>query len=317
MIYLVYGVQKKLVDKKVDELVKKHIEMVDDFNTIRYDGENVSLDNILDDAETLPFCCDKKVILVKNAYFFSTQELPKINFIQNNQRLLDYMLKENPSTILIFFVYSQKLDLKNELVKGVKKVTTPIEIENIEKKEMPHYIRKMLEERNISIQHSAIEIFINRVGNDLISIENEIIKLQMFSDLITDNVVEALIAAPLEDNVFMLSDAILERKTALALAIYRDLRIQNEEPTRLVTIMASQVRLMYQVVHLAYKGFNETQIAKELEIHPYRVTLALRRKNKVNKEKLLTFLDTLAGLDIGIKTGQISKDQAFELFLIK
>ena len=100
--------------------------------------------------------------------------------------------------------------------------------------------------------------------------------------------------------------------------VYQSFKLTNMEPTQLLTIMASQLRFIYQVAINKEMGYGEARIAEILSSHPYRVKLALRRVNKGNdSEYLIRILDRFALLDLEIKTGQVDRYQAFELFLFK
>ena len=91
----------------------------------------------------------------------------------------------------------------------------------------------------------------------------------------------------------------------------------NEEPIKIVVILANQFRIMYQSKELLKKGYSEKDIASTLKIHPYRVKLAIQNSRNYTSDILLKNLNALADIDIGIKTGTINKDLALELFILK
>ncbi len=81
-------------------------------------------------------------------------------------------------------------------------------------------------------------------------------------------------------------------------------------------MLANQFRLMYQVKGLTKKGYSEKDIAKLLDIHPYRVKLSLGKSKSFSDEKLLSILKQLADLDSDIKKGNIDKNLGLELFIL-
>ena len=101
-----------------------------------------------------------------------------------------------------------------------------------------------------------------------------------------------------------------------ALEIYNEMLKVNEEPLKIVILLASQFRLMYQAKELAKKGYSEKNISEVLKVHPYRVKLALQKGKKYKVETLLNYLNALADIDIAIKTGKTDKNLALELFLL-
>ena len=74
---------------------------------------------------------------------------------------------------------------------------------------------------------------------------------------------------------------------------------------------------MYQVKQLYLNGYTENDIAKILNIHPYRVKLASQNSRKYDSDILIDYLKQLSDLDINIKTGKIDKNLGLELFILK
>jgi DNA polymerase-3 subunit delta len=117
------------------------------------------------------------------------------------------------------------------------------------------------------------------------------------------------------DNLFALTDAVVKKDINEALSLYQELLKRNEEPIKIIVIIANQFRLIFQVKRLKSKGLSDSEIASELAVHPYRVKLA--KETNLSEKELLKYLTTLADLDEQIKTGKINKDVGLELFLLK
>ena len=126
-----------------------------------------------------------------------------------------------------------------------------------------------------------------------------------------------MIPKKLEDNVFEMIDGIFSKRLDKVFTIYYDLKINNNEPLTLISLIASQVRFLYQVMVLKDKGYSESNIANELSCHPYRVKLALEKVYSLNKLDLKLLLEDLSDLDVKIKSGEIDRFVGFELFLLK
>ena len=111
-------------------------------------------------------------------------------------------------------------------------------------------------------------------------------------------------------------DGIFAKKLDRVFTVYYDLKVNNNEPLTLISLIASQVRFLYQVMVLKDKGYSESNIANELSCHPYRAKLALEKVYKLNKMDLTDLLEELSSLDIKIKSGEIDRFVGFELFLL-
>ena len=82
----------------------------------------------------------------------------------------------------------------------------------------------------------------------------------------TIDIVEKLVAKSLEQNIFSLVDSVLQRNLKNTMMIYHDLMRQNEEPIKILSVMAGQVRLMYQVKELSRQGYSQQKIASVLKV---------------------------------------------------
>ena len=72
-------------------------------------------------------------------------------------------------------------------------------------------------------------------------------------------------------------------------SIYHDLLRNGEEPIMLTSLIARQIRLMIHVQSLRKKGYQQHQIAKTLNVHPYRVKLMMENRNIPNEDRLLAY----------------------------
>ena len=106
------------------------------------------------------------------------------------------------------------------------------------------------------------------------------------------------------------------RKKEVALTTYYELLKSNEEPIKIIALLASKFRLMYQVKILNGKGMNNNEMAKLLGIHAYPVKLALETSKRYSSKLLLNCLKGLANLDQDIKTGQVNPELGLELFIL-
>ena len=315
MIYLVFGEQELMVNRLVDKLARETLKVIDDFNLVYFDAYKTPLYEIVNDAYTLPFMSDKKVVVIKNAYFLTT-ESPKLGFEQSFNELEEYLENQNEGVTLIFSVASPKLDDRKALVKKVKEKSKIYALDSVNKKDLPRVVRQMFDKRGLSITNEALNEFINRCGDNMYLITNEIEKLGCYKKDLDLKDIVLMTPKKLEDNVFEMIDAIFNKKDAEVFKIYYDLKSNNSEPITLISLIASQVRFLYQVMVLKDKGYSESNIANELSCHPYRAKIALEKVYRLNKMDLTCMLEDLSALDIKIKSGEIDRFVGFELFLL-
>lgn len=305
MIYLIYGNK----DYRINEEIKKITKNIDKINITKYDLNTDDIKDIINDAETYSLFQEKKAIIIENANMFTGSTSKDADIIEK------YIENENPQTTLILTIRGEKIDSRKKITKLLQKkgkiieLNEDINIDNLIKKEFKDY----------KIDNKTLMLFKNRVGTNPLIIENEINKIKLYKDNneITEEDILKVTSKTVEIDIFKLIDDIVKRNKEEGIEIYHEMLKINEEPLKIVIMLANQFRIMYQSKELMLKGYTEKDIASLLKIHPYRVKLALQNSRNYSSKTLLKYLNELADIDIGIKTGKINKDLALELFILK
>lgn len=313
MIYLFYGIEDYLIQKEIDSIKQKN--NIEEISISRYDLTNTNIEKIIEDCEMNSMFTDKKVIIVNNSYIFTGQS-KKGQIEQNLEALEKYINNPNIDTLLIFISDSEKLDERKKIVKLikqkgiVKEFNTTTNINSIVKSFFNDY----------KISDSSITKLINRVGNNLPLLEEEAEKLKLYKDdtkEINDEDILKITNKNVDLDIFKLIDNIIMRNKKVATETYNEMIKYGEEPIKILIMIASQIRLMYQTKLLYKKGYTEKDSASLLGIHPYRVKLATEKGRKYTESDLLMYLDNLADLDSKIKQSNVDKKMAIELFILK
>ena len=306
MVYLFYG----LKEYRINEHIKKLCKDIDEININKYDLNNTNIKDILEDAKTISMFGDKKIVIIDNALMFSGSSSLDSEEVEN------YLNNINENTILIFIIHNEKIDSRKKICKLINKVGKVIEYNE---EENPISLAKSLL-KDYDIDSNILNFLINRVGNNPLIIKKEIEKIKIYKDedkKITKEDILNLTVKKVEVDIFKLIDSIVKKDKENALEIYNEMLKINEEPLKIIIILANQFRIMYQSKELLKKGYTEKDIASILKIHPYRVKLAIQNGRSYSSKTLLKYLNDLADIDIGIKTGKLNKDLALELFILK
>ena len=304
-MYLIYGEEEFLIENKVNNIINK--SGVDELNISKYDLLSDSLKDIIDDACTVSLFSDKKIVIINN--------------FDNISKLEDDIVSEfdkfihNISSDVILILVCSKLDERKKLTKKKKKLCTVKEFNK--NKNISNTVRSMF--LDYKIDYSTVDLLIKIVGNDLMILNQEAIKLMTYKadKTITKEDVLALCSSNSNDDIFDLINAVVNKDKDKALTIYSNLIKSNEEPIKIVITLANQFRLIYQCKELYKKGNSEDSISKTLDIHPYRVKLALNNSKNYSSNIILKYLNDLSEIDNNIKSGVVDKGLAFELFLLE
>lgn len=313
MNYVLYGEESYRLKKTLKTIISKYIQDESDLNLVTYDAATSDMEVILEDAMTIPFFQDYKVIVVYHANFLSTNNDTGID----PNVLSDYVDHPMDSTVLILVGDFQKLDSRKKIVKRIKESWKVLEFKKLDELAKQTYVREELKNRKISINDAGFQELLRRLPLDMESIQRELEKLELYGEDITYDVITHLVTRPLEDNVFDLVHAVVEKDKRKAFQIYRDLCVVNTDAIYLIALLSSQFRFLFQVKTLMNQGRSKEDIVTELHAHPYRVKLAMNDVSRLSNSYLMQMLAKLATLDQQLKAGLIDKKMGFELFLIE
>lgn len=311
-VYAFYGDESFLIDEEIKKIIEKHPNS----EVIKYDLEESSLNLLLEDALSLSLFNEHKIIIGSNANFLSASDTKgKVN--QNVEDLLKYI--DNPNdTSTIIFTLSTNIDKRKKIVKQLLSKSIVKECNKLTADNAVLFAKDIFSKANFQVGYSALNKLVHKTGNNLYLLNSECNKLMIYKNeekKIELDDVDQMVERYDIDNLFALTDAVVKKDINEALSLYQELLKRNEEPIKIIVIIANQFRLIFQVKRLKSKGLSDSEIASELAVHPYRVKLA--KETNLSEKELLKYLTTLADLDEQIKTGKINKDVGLELFLLK
>lgn len=319
-VYLFLGTESYLADSAKQTLIQATLaEDERDLNFGIYDMEEVPVGVALDDAESVPFFGDKRLVIMDLPKFFTAEKSKQK--IDHDLVWLENYLKNPPDfTILAFFAPYEKLDERKKITKLLKKTATVIEVNTLSEKEVRHFLKDTIANEGYTMTPEAFELFIQLTDAKLSTAMSELPKLLLFSSdtkQITKSAVNDLVAKSLEQNIFALVEYVLKRQTANALSLYQDLLLQKEDPIKINAILMTQFRLLLQVKFLEKKGYQQGDSAGMLKVHPYRVKLAIQQARKFSEKVLVSAFEGLVDAEYRLKTGQGDKEMQFELFVLQ
>lgn len=298
-LYLFYGNNKTIINNKINNIVDKY-NIVEN-NIIKYDLED-NLDNIIEEASMISLFGDTKLIII-NTTFKEELDIDKLE---------DYLKNYNTNSYLVF-VSNDKIDTRRKLYKLITKYGTVEDVSN-DNNYIRSYIKEYIKDYKIDINY-----FLSKVNDDLDNIKNELDKLMLYKledKNITNNDIDDLVISNIEDDIFALTDSVINRNIDRSLELYNKFMEKNYEPIYIIGLLGNQFTLLYQVKKLYNMGKNNNDIASILNVHPYRVKLAIQNSYYYTESDLIKYIYKLANLDKDIKTGNIDKTLGLELFLI-
>ncbi len=318
MIYLLYGDEGTLIEQKVSALKKAFFKdtKIEEQVVNKFDYKSEGLDAFLKDFEQLSFgFMDKKVYLVSNATFLTSEVQFKKEMKINESKIISSLndLRKDSDNLVIFISSDSKI-LSNKVIDIFAKDNI-IPFSKINKNAWPQLVKNYFVKKGYSISEDAINEIILRCNYDLATFKNEVTKLSFYAedkDITLEKVKEIVSFNP-DDNVFNLTNAILENNPAKIFNAYNDLKLLGEEPVTLIKLLSTNLIFVDQVLYLKELNKDYISIANILNQNKYRVKITMDTKLKRSSVKKM--LDDLEKLDKDIKLGNIDRFIGFEIFL--
>lgn len=306
--YLLETTDFTALKTEIDKIIKS--EKFTDALTSTYDAKELQLENALEDLDTYGFLSDKKVIIINNIDGINQEDEEK-----NLKHLYKYLENPNPDNLLIITAskLNNTLKVTKELKKKMKYSSVEINPENFIKNELKDY----------TLESGVIKLLVEYCKNDITKIENECKKLKTYNfetKKISKSDIEELVKEKLGDEqelTFSFSRSLAEKNKKEALRKYKELLDYQIEPIAIVGLLASQIRIIYQVKTLSNQNLSPYDIAKMLgEKSDYRVKKTKELIRYYSEQELLDLMKTLSDMDIQMKTTDIDPNSLIELFIL-
>lgn len=305
MVYLIYSLDKEVIEKYIEKIIIK--ENIEQNSIIKYSLNDDNVLDIIDECNTTGLFSLKKLVVVESTDALSSKG-------KEITELTNYLDNYNKNIILVFTSISDKVDTRKKLYKQINSIG---KIESLNKDN--NYLVNLIKEKLNDYKMNDINYFISKVGNNINNIENELEKLINYKyeeKIITKEDIDNLCESNIEEEIFALTDAIVKNDNNKAITLYNLFLRKNYDVMQMIGLISSQFRFLLQVKILYNKNKTQEEIAKILEVHPYRVKLAISNCYYYDINSLENYLIKLFEIDKNIKLGLIDKNIFFELFIL-
>lgn len=268
-VYLFFGEEDRLKEEAVAALLK-HIVEPDfaDFDLETLDASDSTADAIRAAAGQLPFGSEKRVVVVKGMEQW--RERGKQSEVE---RLAEGIERLGNTACLVLVASAEeeegrrKTAVSVKLDNAVKKAGAVVTCNALKGEGLADWIVGRVKQEGKRIESGAVEQLTQAVGNEMLLLEQEIIKLVCFigeADTIRGRDVAAVVASSPEDVMFSTIDAIARRQTDNALALLAELHRYDPKPQavagKLLALLARQYRMLWQAKFLAEKRINPRDV---------------------------------------------------------
>ena len=304
-----------LVDRLTDPAFR-------DFDLELLDARAATLDQVLAAAAGVPFASSRHVAVIEDAQRLNP------DLVQKLQKQLPGHMGERAT---IIFVAGEAGD--GEKTQGVMRRLESLAkalgvvrvFDPLKRDEAMAWLAETAQRHGTALDAAARTELLARVGLTLGALEREVEKLAAYvgtRNAVTRADVVAVVPESTEYSVFTLVDAVSEGKAALALHTLRGLRARNEPPQRVMSLIARQLRLVWQAKMLMEDRSAAARLPDEpnfLKMAPFLQDKARRQARNIGWPRLRQGFSLILEKDLalkGIEGPPIGDDEALETLII-
>ncbi len=307
-IYLLYGdehyLRLQFRNRLTDALMPDNAGM----NFGSYEGNSISEEAFIDQAETMPFFAERRVMVWNRSGFF-----------KNAAALLPDYIKNIPDYLYLIFV-EDAVDQRGRMFKAVKKYGHAADFARQDEKALSAWILRMLQDENLKIRSSAMSYLLSRTGTDMEHIRLETDKLIHYcagKGEVTREAIDAVTADPVENQIFEMVRAITEGRRKDAMAMYTDLITLRESPLGILYLIGREYHRLMIVREMTERGASKSEIASKAGMPPFAVSRSQSLARRFSPNELEAIIGRCVQTEEDVKNGNLQDRLAVELLMME
>jgi DNA polymerase-3 subunit delta len=306
-IYLLHGEERYLRRQYKNLLRDALCDEQDTMNTHFFDDKNLPIGEIIDLAETLPFFADRRVIFITDSGLFKS----------GGEQMAEYLAAPNEST---FFVFTEsEIDKRSKLYKIVSTKGYIAEFTKQDESTLKRWIASTLGKEGKRISENTAQLIIEKAGLELDNLQMELEKLISYcmdKDVVTSDDVEMICTTRITNHIFDMVDAIANKQSKKALALYYDLLALKEPPLRILFLIAKHCNQLLQTKELRSSGHDNRSIASKIGVPPFAVTKYMAQASKFSSAVLRVAVEKCVEAEEAIKSGRLNETMSVEILIL-
>lgn len=305
-LYLLFGEERYLKNQYTEKL-REALAGKDEMNTHFYEGKDISVGEIIDLAETMPFLAERRVIFMKNTGLFKS----------GGEKMAEYLESPNETT---YFVFTEsEVDKRSKLYKTLSAKGLAVEFTTQDENTLKRWVASILAKENKKItEHTALYL-LSKTGTDMQNIQMELEKLISYClerEVVTQEDIDAVCTTRLQDRIFEMVEATARHEHGIAIELYYDLLALKVEPLKILALLARQYNLMLQAKELKRKGFSDKDIASKIGVPPFAARKYISQASSYKTSELRHALEQCVEMDQAVKTGRLDGKMSVELLIL-
>ena len=321
MITLIHGSESYLVDRTArDLLAPMRAAITLEFNYEDLQAETVNADAFAEKAGTLPFIDATRVLVLRDWGLLAGKREKGADAGRAAA-----FLETTPDSTHIVLIAHTLVAPGNAIYKVVaalerEKRARIMRFEPPRRSDRAGWVRKLAEERGLTIAPGAVRLLLERSTPDLRLLDQEIAKLGLYvlpATRIDEDAVNALVSDTREEEIYALTDALATGRPGEVAGVLQSLLESGREPTWMLYTLVSHWRRLLQARAVRDRGGSVSELQARLGEHPFVVEKAFRQADDYTAAQLDHGFHELLHLEEQIKLGELDARLAVEGFILE
>jgi DNA polymerase-3 subunit delta len=309
-VYLFSGEENYLKEDVLRRIKETLIKP--EFSQFNYDllsGKEIGGRELLNKLLTLPIGEGKRLVVIRDAQKLN----PSVR-----EKIIEYL--KSPSQTSCLVLWTPKIDLRKKFYTTIEKQGKSVIFYPLRNRELSLWIKNYLSQRKKKISTPALNLLIERVGNNLGEMIGELEKLLIYigkRNEINLEDVESLVGAVKSHTIFELTDAVGKKKEKEALGILSRMMDEGTSATEILYMIVRQFRLLLRTKALLEKKLSLAKISQALVQRPFVVKNLISQSKNFSLEKLIENFGNLLQAEVEIKSSIKTPRMVLELLVLK
>ena len=317
MIRVFYGKDEFSIYERIKEIrLAATSSELGDMNTAFLDGKDLSKQELITTASTVPFMSDNRLIIVddlaKKFEFGRGAPKPKLGDWEGIESDLALI----PETTELVFREGD-LSSRNPMITALKNVAEVIFFQGLRHQEVIRWIIKRADYLNARIDRPAASLLAESIGGDLRILNAELEKLSLYKhgETIGRQDVSDFVPYVQEQSIFRVVDAAIEGDTGQSLKMGGLLIKAGSSPSMIIRMIERQVRLLLLARDMKARNVSNLDIGRKLSLSGYPLQKTLDMERKLTKKSFSFMHDLILDTELKIREGSLSEELALDLLI--
>ena len=293
MIIYLYGDNSFGISRQARLLKQKYLDSTGpegDLESI--DVAEKGINTLLGGLSVMPMFVSSRLILASN--------LAKAK--PTSEQIDEIISNTAESTNLV--IIDPKPDKRTVMYKKLSKLKGAKEFKNLMGGELIRWVTSEAKGRGAEITTADAKYLADKVGEDQWTLNNEIDKLSNYNHKITKATIDELAVPSLENNTFVLTEALANKDLSRVLKLYKDIKLQGHADQ----LILGAITYQYRTIMLAL--LRDSELNRAYKMSPYSLSKSQSLASKYDLDDIKKAYKIIADSDMATKSGELSSAEA-------